>query len=99
MVYVIVGASIEGVSGLDGIEDRAILAHFLGDVEVGAGFFLSEAGGWISINGVSAKCYDCGRAVGSSSICFSIAIGCCIAKSSRLVCVVPGWLRVTWLLF
>jgi hypothetical protein len=99
VVCVIVGASAEGVSGLDGIEDHAILAHFLGNAEVGAGFFLSEAGGWISIIGVSAKCCDCGRAVGSSSICFSTATGCCIAKSSRLVCVVPGWLRVTWLLF
>jgi hypothetical protein len=44
-VCVIVGASTEGVSGLDVIVDRAILAHFLGNAEVGAGCFLSEAGG------------------------------------------------------
>ena len=34
VVCVIVGASVEGVSSLDGIEDRAILGHFLGNAEV-----------------------------------------------------------------
>ena len=40
-VCVIVGASAEGVSGLDVIVDCAILTRFLGNAEVGAGFFLS----------------------------------------------------------
>ena len=59
-VCVIVGASTEGVSGLEVIVDCAILAHFLGNAEVGAVFFLTKAGGWISIVYVSSKCCDCG---------------------------------------
>jgi hypothetical protein len=44
-VCVIVGASAEGVSGLDVIVDCATLARFLGDAEVRAGCFFSKAGG------------------------------------------------------
>jgi len=98
-VCVIVGAIVEGVSGLDVIVDRVILVHFLGNAVVRARVFLSEAGGRISIIGVADKCCDCGQAVGSSSICLSTATGYCNAKSLRLVCLVPGWLRVIRFLF
>ena len=98
-VCVIVGASAEGVRSLGVLVDRVILSRFLGNAEVEARFLLSEVGGWISIIDVSAKCCDCGRAVGSSSICLSMAIGYCNEKSSRLVCLVPEWLWVIRLLF
>jgi hypothetical protein len=96
-VCVIVGATVEGVSGLDVIVDCAIIALFLGNAEVGAGLFLSEAGGWISIIGVAAKCCDTcfGQVVGSSSICSSTTTWCCDANSLSLVCLVPGWIQVT----
>ena len=60
VVCVIVGFFGERVNGLDVIVDRAILSLFLGNAEVGVGCLLSEAGGWISIIGVSTKCCDCG---------------------------------------
>jgi hypothetical protein len=43
-VCVIVGSFGERVNGLDVIVDRAILALFLGNAEIGVGVFLSEAG-------------------------------------------------------
>jgi len=100
-VYVIVGAIVEKVNGLDVIVDLAILSLFLGNVEIGVGAFLSETGGRISIIGVVAKCCDTcfGRVVGSSSACSSTTIGYCNANSLRLVCLVPGWLRVIRFLF
>jgi hypothetical protein len=96
---VIVGATSGGVSGLDGIVDRVILAHFLGNAEVEEGVFLSEAGGRISIIGVVDKCCVFGQDVGSSSVCLSTATSCCNENSSRLVCLVPGWLPVIRFLF
>jgi hypothetical protein len=98
-VCVIVGAISEGVSGFDVIVDRVILVHFLGDAEVRAGVFLSEAGGRISIIGVASKCCDFGRAVVSSSVCLTTSIGYCNANSLMLVCLVPGWLWVIRFLF
>jgi hypothetical protein len=98
---VIVGATAEEVSGLDVIVDCAILAHFLGNAEIGAEVFFLEAGGRISKIDVAAKCCDTcfGRVVGSSSTCSSTTTGFCNANSSRLVSLVPGWLRVIRFLF
>jgi hypothetical protein len=48
-----VNATIEEVSGLDVIVDRANLACFLGNAEIGTRMFFSETGGRLSMIGVA----------------------------------------------
>ena len=77
------------------------LVLFLGDPEIGERVFFLETGGRFSMIVVVAKCCDAclGQVVGCSSVCSTTTTGCCNAILSRLVWLVPGWLRVMLLLF